>query len=59
MDATLIIEHRFLKDSQGNVYASSNSVNTLLWERYLEVFDHLTVVARIQNVADTNNKRIT
>ncbi len=53
MDATLIIEHRFLKDSQGNVYASSNSVNTLLWERYLEVFDHLTVVARIQNVADT------
>lgn len=53
MDATLIIEHRFLKDTQGNVYASSNSVNTLLWERYLEVFDHLTVVARIQNVADT------
>jgi len=53
MDATLIIEHRFLKNTQGNVYASSNSVNTLLWERYLEVFDHLTVVARIQNVADT------
>lgn len=51
MNSTLIIEHRFFKDIQGNVYASSNSVNKLLWERYLEVFDQLTVIARIQNVS--------
>ena len=50
MDATLIIEHRFLKDKFGKIYSSSNSVNISLWERYLEVFDRLTVVARIQNV---------
>jgi glycosyltransferase involved in cell wall biosynthesis len=52
MNATLVIEHRFKKDSNGKIYASSNSVNTMLWERYLEVFDRLTIVARIQDVSD-------
>lgn len=50
MNATLIIEHRFRRDRDGNVYATSNSVNTLLWERYLEIFEHLTVLARIKEV---------
>ena len=53
MNATLIIEHRFRKDTTGKVYASSNSVNIMLWERYLEVFDYLTVVARLQDVYNT------
>jgi glycosyltransferase involved in cell wall biosynthesis len=52
MNATLIIEHRFRRDRDGKVYASSNSVNTLLWERYLEVFDQLTVLARIKDVEE-------
>jgi len=56
MNATLIIEHRFRKDSNGNIYASSNSVNTMLWQRYLDVYDHLTIVARIQNVTGTIDK---
>lgn len=50
MNATLIIEHRFRKSSNGKIYSSSNSVNRILWERYLEVYEHLTVVARIQDV---------
>ena len=56
MNATLVIEHRFKKDSKGNIYASSNSVNTMLWQRYLDVYDHLTIVARIQNVTETIDK---
>lgn len=52
MNATLVIEHRFRRASNGKIYASSNSVNTLLWERYLDVFDHLTVIARIQDVTE-------
>lgn len=52
MNATLVIEHRFRRAPDGNVYASSNSVNTLLWERYLEVFDQLIVLARIKNVEE-------
>src|SRR5690554_2311621 len=52
MKATLVIEHRFRRDRDGKVYASSNSVNTMLWERYLEVFDHLTVLARIKEVQE-------
>lgn len=52
MKATLVIEHRFRRGRDGKVYASSNSVNTLLWKRYLEVFDHLTVLARIKEVQE-------
>lgn len=52
MNATLVIEHRFRRGPNGKIYASSNSVNTLLWERYLDVFDHLTVIARIQDVTE-------
>lgn len=50
MKATLVIEHRFRKDIHGNIYSSSNSVNTSLWERYLAVFESLTVLARIEQV---------
>lgn len=50
MKATLVLEHRFRKDIHGNIYSSSNSVNTLLWERYLAVFENLTVLARIEQV---------
>lgn len=56
MNATLVIEHRFKKDANGNIYASSNSVNTMLWQRYLDVYDHLTIVARIQNVNEIIDK---
>jgi glycosyltransferase involved in cell wall biosynthesis len=52
MNATLIIEHRFRRGQNGNIYASSNSVNQLLWKRYLEIFDQLTVLARIQDVLE-------
>src|SRR5690606_25854409 len=51
-NAVLSIEHRFRRDKKGNVYSSSNSVNRLLWERYLQVFDSLTVFARIEDVTE-------
>lgn len=50
MKAILFLEHRFRRDAAGNIFSSSNSVNTLLWERYLKQFDTLTVVARVEPV---------
>lgn len=48
MEAVVILEHRFKQNSAGEVFATSSSVNTLLWDRYLEVFDILTIVARVE-----------
>lgn len=50
MKAVLVIEHRFKRDLSGRIFSSSNSVSTLLWERYLNLFSELTVLARVQNV---------
>lgn len=50
MEATLVIEHRFRRDQNGKIFSSSNSVDIQLWDRYLQVFERLTVLARIQNV---------
>lgn len=50
MDLVLVLEHRFRKGPDNNIYSSSNSINKTLWERYLKVFDKLLVVARVQEV---------
>lgn len=56
MKVNLLLEHRFKRDGKGNVYASSNSVTIDLWIRYLKVFEHLTVWARIRDVEEKIDK---
>lgn len=50
MNATLIFTHRFQRDKNGDVFTINHIENVLLWERYLRVFDHLTILARIEEV---------
>lgn len=57
MRATLVFTHRFQRNKNGDVFTINHIENTLLWERYLSVFEHLTVLARIQDVDKDVDKR--
>lgn len=57
MNAILIFTHRFRRDKNGNVFTVNHVENSILWERYLKVFDHLTIIARIQEVDEDINER--
>jgi len=46
MKLIFVTEARFVKDKEGNVYGSS-SFNLNLWNRYLEAFSEMRVVARV------------
>jgi glycosyltransferase involved in cell wall biosynthesis len=52
MNATLIFTHRFQRDKKGNIYTINHIENTSLWNRYLKIFDQLTILARIQDVKE-------
>lgn len=57
MNATLVFTHRFQRDKNGNIFTINHIENILLWERYLEVFDHLTILARIEEVEKNIDKK--
>lgn len=50
MDLVVTCEFRFLQTPDGEVWTTS-AFQYQFWQRYLEVFPHLTVVARIKPVA--------
>jgi glycosyltransferase involved in cell wall biosynthesis len=50
MRVAVVLEHRFSRTPDGKVWTPSTCVRRF-WERYLEVFDRVCVVARIQQVA--------
>jgi len=49
LDAVVTCEYRFFRTPDGSVWTSS-AFQYEFWNRYLEVFDRLSVVARIQDV---------
>ena len=49
MQLTLAIEFHFTRDPSGAVYGSG-PMNRAFWDRYLDVFDHVTVLARVREV---------
>lgn len=49
MKLVFTTEARFTKDAQGNIYGN-DSYNQNLWDRYLEVFKEVNVVARVNLV---------
>ncbi|MBA6153394.1 glycosyltransferase [Gelidibacter maritimus] len=57
MEAILILTHRFQRDRNGNVFTINHVESNLIWDRYLKVFTHLTVLARIQEVEEEVDER--
>lgn len=55
MDLFFITESRFVRDGV-NVYCVDNSMTNELWERYLAVFDHVKVVARVSSKKEGMDK---
>lgn len=50
------LENRFIKARNGNVY-STTVCDYKFWTRYLQVFDEVTVLARVAEVAETELDR--
>lgn len=59
MSAVVTCEFRFFRTPDGKIWTSS-AFPRAFWDRYLEVFDTLTVVARVKecHVLDPNWKRV-
>ena len=50
-------DHLFQLDNDGNLF-TGGSFNNQTWERYLNHFDEITVLARVENLEDKNNNKI-
>ncbi len=48
MTLVFITEARYTKNKDQNIYYENSSFAYQLWENYLEVFDRVVVVARVQ-----------
>ncbi|MGI8351376.1 glycosyltransferase [Niallia circulans] len=46
-------DSRFIKNSDGKIY-SSGSLGNKVWNRYLNVFDEIAVVSRMENIENSN-----
>ncbi len=49
MNVTIALEHHFLRTSDGQVWTQS-TFSYPFWQRYLQVFDSVRVIARVRNV---------
>ncbi|MDM1295933.1 glycosyltransferase family 4 protein [Sphingobacterium sp. N143] len=50
MNLIFYVEARYIRDDSGNVYNLEGVMKLSLWERYLEVFDSIIIVARVKHV---------
>lgn len=58
MNLVFITEGRFARCPDGNVYSLNGEFTNSLWERYLSVFDEMTIIARVtHNDLTTVNKQ--
>lgn len=51
MNLIFYVEARYIKDDAGNIYNEEGVLKFPLWQRYLRVFDHVTIVARVRHVS--------
>jgi glycosyltransferase involved in cell wall biosynthesis len=51
MNVTIALEHHFLRTSDGRVWTETTFAYPF-WQRYLQVFDTVRVIARVRNVDD-------
>lgn len=52
MNLIFFVEARYIKDSRGRIYNPEGVLKFPFWERYLEIFDKLIIVARVKQIAD-------
>src|SRR5690606_11165797 len=53
MDLLLVLEHHFYRDDQGNVWCD-RVIDREFTQRYLKVFDDVTICARVSNIKVIN-----
>lgn len=58
MDVVLPTLARFYRDPQGTVYPHRETVSTAFWKRYLNVFDQVTVLARVLDTTSNEGNYI-
>ncbi len=51
MRVMVALEDRFFKDKSGNIYSNTTS-DYKFWQRYLQVFDEVVVLARVKTIDD-------
>lgn len=51
MDVCVAIDHRFQETPDGNIWTQT-TFSYPFWQRYLEVFDHVIVVARVKEISE-------
>lgn len=56
MNLLFITDARFFKTPEGEFYSGEYSFSDILWERYLENFDEIFIIARAFNVDSFENK---
>ena len=54
MNLVVVLEHRFLRTPDGRVWTPTTFAYNF-WQRYLEVFDSVRVVARVRDVPDVTD----
>ncbi|MBZ0292000.1 MAG: glycosyltransferase family 4 protein [Anaerolineae bacterium] len=54
MKLTLFFDHRFYQDASGVIFSHQNYNYDLFASRYLNVFDEITIVARVSNTITSN-----
>jgi len=57
MTLLVVLDHRFLTTPDGSVW-TRGPFGYSLWSRYLDVYDHLWIAARVEEVADPGEQRI-
>lgn len=50
MNLVFYVEARYIKDDKGCIYNTEGVLKFPLWQRYLEVFDHVIIVARVKYI---------
>ena len=52
MKLILLFSHRFYRDKDGTIFSTQNYNYSLFAERYLQVFDHMQILARVSDAGN-------
>lgn len=58
MNVVVVSEYRFRRDGTGRLLSSTGTRGYSFWNRYLQVFDSVTVVARVDEVPDVRGCQV-
>jgi beta-xylosidase len=52
MHVNITLEHRFARTADGKIWTQTTFPYPF-WARYLEVFDHVNVIARVEDISES------